>query len=183
MFTVDDGIQRYEERTTATTSPEVFEPIEMDNMAMSQLVVESRLTEEPHKRMRIRFHHHKAYLDFNGVILFLMVLDVCNASVSFEIESAHGKLKELTVNDFPRKNLTEFRSTAQKYAKVVHSGYALPIWTGSKLLMKCTKNECEFFNKKAYTYLDLFKTMEDGFKLSDPKSMTVHRNYSSLGPV
>jgi hypothetical protein len=32
-------------------------------------------------------------------------------------------------------------------------------------------------------HLDLVKTMEDGFKLSDPKYMTNHRDYSTLGPI
>jgi hypothetical protein len=87
------------------------------------------------------------------------------------------------VNDFPAENLTEFMATAQKYVKVMQSGYALPIRTGSKLVMKCTKTGFKFFNRKAYDNLDLVRTMEDGFKLSDPKSMTNHRDYSTLGPI
>jgi hypothetical protein len=125
--------------------------------------------------MRIRFDHNNAYLDFHGGVLFLMALDVYSASVSFDIEGAQDNLDELTVNDFPGENLTEFMATAQKYVKVIRMG--------SKLLMKCTKTECKFFNRKAYDYLDLVKTMEDGFKLSNPKSMTNHREYSTLGPI
>jgi hypothetical protein len=112
-----------------------------------------------------------------------MTLDVCNASVSFDIEVAQDKLDEITVKDCPGENLTEFMATVQTYVNVMKSGYALPILTGSKLLMKCIKTECEFLNRKAYEYLDLVKTMEDGFKLSDPKSMTNHRDYSTLGPI
>jgi hypothetical protein len=63
------------------------------------------------------------------------------------------------------------------------SGYALSIRMGSELLMQCTKTECEFFSRKAYDYLDPVKTMEDGFKLSDPKSKTNHRDYSTFGPI
>jgi hypothetical protein len=142
--------------------------------------MESLLTEELRERMYIRFDHHEAYLDSHGGVLFLMALDVCKASVSFDIEGAQDKLDELTVNDFPGENLTEFMATAQKYVKVMQRGYTLPIRMGSKLLMKCTKTECEFFNRKAYDYMDLVKTMKDGFKLSDPNSMTNHRDYSTL---
>jgi hypothetical protein len=183
MFSVEDGIESYEIRIADTTQPPVFEPLELDDMEMSRLVVESLSTEELRERIRIRFDHHNAYLDFHGGVLFLMALDVCNASVSFDIDGAQDKLDELTVNDFPGENLTEFMATAQKYVRVVQSGYALPIRMGLKLLMKCTKTECEFFNRKAYDYLDLVKTMEDGFKLSDPKSMTNHRDYPTLVPI
>jgi hypothetical protein len=143
----------------------------------------SLLTEELRERMCILFGQHDAYLDIHGGVLFLVALDVCNASVSFYIEGAQDELDELTVKDFPGENLTECMATAQKYVKVMQIGYALPIRTGSKLLMKCTKTEYEFFNRKAYDYMDLVKTMEDGFKLSDPKSMTKHRDYSTLGPI
>jgi hypothetical protein len=75
--------------------------------------VESFLTEELHERMRIRFDHQDTYLDFHGGVLFLMALDICNAYVSFDIEGAQDKLDELTVNDFPGENLTEFMATAK----------------------------------------------------------------------
>jgi hypothetical protein len=183
MFSVEDGIDSYEIRIADTTHPSVFEPLELDDMEMSRLVVESLLTEELRERMRIWFDHHDAYLDFHGGVLFLMALDVCNASVSFDIEGAQDKLDERIANEFPGESLTEFMATAQKYVKVMQSGYALPIRMGSKLLIKCTKTECEFFNLKAYDYLDLVKTMEAGFKLSDPKSMTNKCDYSNLVPI
>jgi hypothetical protein len=90
-------------------------------MEMSRLVVESLLTEELRKIMRIRFDRHDAYLDFHRGVLFLMSLDVCNASVSFDIKGEHDKLHELTVNDFPGGSLTEFMATAQKYVKVMQN--------------------------------------------------------------
>jgi hypothetical protein len=76
MFTVDEGIHSYGDYTIETEGPEVFEPLEMDDMEMSRLVVESLLTEKLRERMRIRFDHHDVYLDFHGGILFLMTLDV-----------------------------------------------------------------------------------------------------------
>jgi hypothetical protein len=48
------------------------------------------------------------------------------------------------------------------YVKVMHSGYAIPIQMGSKLLMKFTTTESGFFNRKAFTNLDEVKMMEDG---------------------
>jgi hypothetical protein len=112
-----------------------------------------------------------------------MALDVCNASVSFDIKGAQDKLYGLALNDFPGENLTDFVAKAQKYDKIMQGGYALPIRVGSKLLMKCTKTECEFFNRKAFDFLDRVKGMEDGYKLSDPASMTHHTAYTTLGPI
>jgi hypothetical protein len=49
--------------------------------------------------------------------------------------------------------------------------------------MKCTKTECEFFNRKAFDFLDRVKGVDDGYKLSDPASMTQHTAYTTLGPI
>jgi hypothetical protein len=54
----------------------------------------------------------------------------------------------------------------------MQNGYALPIRVGSKLLMKCTKTECEYFNRKVFDRLDKVKDMEDKYKLADPASIT-----------
>jgi hypothetical protein len=123
------------------------------------------------------------FIDFHGGVLFLMALDVCNASVSFDIEGAQDKLYGIALNDFPGDNLTDFVATAQKYVKIMQGGYALPIRVGSKLLMKCTKTECEFFNRKAFDFLDRVKGMEDGYKLADPASMPHNIVYTTLGPI
>jgi hypothetical protein len=112
-----------------------------------------------------------------------MALDVCNASVSFDIEGAQDKLDGLTLNDFTGENLTDFVVTAHKYVNIMQGGYAFPMRVGSKLLMKCTKTECEFFNRKAFDFLDRVKRMEYGYKLSDPTSMTQHTAYTTLGPI
>jgi hypothetical protein len=45
MFSVEGGIEGYEFRIADTTQPSVFEPLELDDMEMSRLVVESILTE------------------------------------------------------------------------------------------------------------------------------------------
>jgi hypothetical protein len=163
QFTVEDALQSYEDRTlTGGTTADVFEYIEIDDMEMSTLVVESLLTDGIHEKMRIRFDHHEAFLDFHGGVLFVMVLDVCNVSVSFDIEGAQDKLDGLTLNELPGYNLTDFVATVQKYVNIMQGGCALPIYVGSELLMKCRKTECEFFNWKAFDFLDKVLGMEDG---------------------
>jgi predicted AAA+ superfamily ATPase len=47
LFTVEDALQSYEDRTlTGTITSDVFEYIEIDDMEMSRLVVESLLTDD-----------------------------------------------------------------------------------------------------------------------------------------
>jgi hypothetical protein len=65
----------------------------------------------------------------------------------------------------------------------MQSGYALPILVGSKLLMKCTKTECEYFNLKVFDSLDKVKDMEDNYKLSYHVSITNDAGYHEYGPI
>jgi hypothetical protein len=65
----------------------------------------------------------------------------------------------------------------------MQSGYALPVRVGSKLLMKCTKTECEYFNRKVFDRLDKVKDMEDKYKLADPASITNDPGYHEYGPI
>jgi hypothetical protein len=45
MLSVEDGIDIYEIRIADTTYPSVFDHLDLDEMEMSRLVVESLLTE------------------------------------------------------------------------------------------------------------------------------------------
>jgi hypothetical protein len=63
------------------------------------------------------------------------------------------------------------------------SGYALPIRVGSKLLMKCKKTECEYFNRKVFDRLDKVKDTKDKYKLADPASLTNDPRYHEYGPI
>jgi hypothetical protein len=72
---------------------------------------------------------------------------------------------------------------AQKQIKVMQSGYAVPIRVGSNMLIKCSKTECEYFNRNVYSMLDKVKEMEDKYKLADPTSLTTDPMYSDLGPI
>jgi hypothetical protein len=65
----------------------------------------------------------------------------------------------------------------------MQSGYDLPIRVGSKLLMKCTKTECEYFNRKVFDRLDKVKDTEDKYKFADPESLTNDPGYHEYGPI
>jgi hypothetical protein len=66
---------------------------------------------------------------------------------------------------------------------VTQSGYALPIRVGSKLLMKCTKTECEYFNRKVFDHLEKVNDIEHKCKLADPASIPNDAGYHEYVPI
>jgi hypothetical protein len=49
--------------------------------------------------------------------------------------------------------------------------------------MKCTKTECEYFNRKVFDSLDKVKDMEEKCNLADPASITNDPGYHEYGPI
>jgi hypothetical protein len=96
-------------------------------MEISRLVVESLVSEKLRERMRVCYYHHMEYLDFPGGVFFMTSLDICNASVYFDIEGAYKKLQELTHGNYPGDDISVFMADAQKHVNSMQSGYDLPI--------------------------------------------------------
>jgi hypothetical protein len=92
-------------------------------------------------------------------------------------------MDELKLEDYPGEDVTACAAFAKKQFKVIQSGYAPPFRSGSKLLLKFCNTECEKFNRKAYTMLDMVKKFEINFILSDTKSVTTHVDYRKYGPI
>jgi hypothetical protein len=113
----------------------------------------------------------------------MMVLEVCNASVSYDIEGAQEKIDNLKLDDFQGDDISAFGAEVQKQVKIVQTGYALSIRTGSKYLSKLTSTSCERMNRRLYTMLDDVKDMETLYKLSDPRAITRDKEYLRLGPI
>jgi hypothetical protein len=73
----------------------------------------------------------------------MMALDICNASQSFDIDGAQTKLDELKLENYPGEDIRACAAYAQKQFKIVQSGYAPPVRSGSELLLKLCGTECE----------------------------------------
>jgi hypothetical protein len=84
----------------------------------------------------------------------MMVLEVCNASVSYDIEGTQEKFVTLKLDDFQGEDISAFGSEVQKQVKVIQNGYALPIRTGSKYLSKLTRTSCQRMNRNVYAMFD-----------------------------
>jgi hypothetical protein len=184
MFTVAEAIYSFEKHVHPTiTGDHSYEEIERDDFELSQLVVEFLLSEEIRDKMRVRYDHEINFYEYPGGVLVMMALEISNASVSYDIEGAKVKLDKLTLSNYPGEDVYAFCSDAQTQIKMLQIGYALPIRVGSKLLMKCTKTECEYFNGKVFDRLDKVKDTENKYKLADPASITNDAGYHEYGPI
>jgi hypothetical protein len=150
LFSVEDIVLAMKLRTDPTTlGPERLDPYERDDIDFSHTLVEAKLSPTMRKRIRVRYDHLDDFFDLPGSVIFMMSLDICDASQSFDIEGALENLERLTLDDYPGEDVTECGAIAQKYVKSMQGGYALPVKTGSKILYKFTKTSCEEFNQKS----------------------------------
>lgn len=181
-FTVDEVIKSSMDRITSTGT-DGYDPYELDEIETSRLVVESLLSSTMSESIQTRFDHDNDFFDYPGNVILMMVLEVCNASVSYDIEGAQEKFEALTLDTFQGEDISALGAEAQKQVKIMQTGYALPIRTGSKFLNKITSTSSERMNRKVYALYDDVKTMEDRYKLSDPRALSRDKDYASLGPI
>jgi hypothetical protein len=181
-FTVDEVIKSSMDRITSTGT-EAYDPYELDEIETSRLVVESLLSATMSESIQNRFDHDNDFFDYPGNVLLMMVLEVCNASVSYDIEGAQDKFEALTLDTFQGEDISALGAEAQKQVKIMQTGYALPIRTGSEFLNKITSTSSERMNRKVYALYDEVKTMEDRYKLSDPRALSRDKDYATIGPI
>jgi hypothetical protein len=156
---------------------------ERDEIDLTRLVIESRLTEKMRDAIHTRYDHDPRFYDYPGPVIFMMALSICNAPRSYDMEGAQKKLYELTLDSYPGDDVTACTAFAQKQFKVIETGYAPPFRSGSKLLLELCGTGCEQFNLKVYAKLDLVKKFENKYKLADPKSITTTPDYNTYGPI
>ena len=135
-------------------------------------------------KLQIRFGHLDDYDDAPGQILFMMILDICNASADKDIESATKLLRDLSLASYAGESIEEFATEAQRLIHIMVGGYALHYNTGSDLLMKVTKTESDYFNRTMINLLDKVRDMEDKVVASrDPRTLTLDSDYGTHGPI
>jgi hypothetical protein len=184
LFTIEDVIDSHVMRLDSNSTEESkYDEFERDDFKMTRLAVESRLTEKIKDDIRTQYDNDPVFYNYPGPVVFMMALDVCNASQSFDIYGAQAKLDELKLENYPREDIKACAAYAQEQFKIVQSGYAPPVCSGSKLLLKFCTTDCEQFNRQVYVMLDLVKKFENKYKLADPKLITTHQDYSRYGPI
>jgi hypothetical protein len=135
------------------------------------------------EKIEIRFSHREYFELLPGSCLFMMALETCNASVFHDVEGAKKKLEALDLNSYPGENVTDLAGEAQRLLKIMAGGYAIPVNTGSTLLMKLTNTSSEIFNRKIFALLDHVMTLESEYELQDPRSFAKDEGYKKYGPL
>jgi hypothetical protein len=106
LFTVEDVIDSHMMRLDSnSTEASKYDAFEQDDIDMTRLVVEYRLTEKIRDAIRTRYDHNPALYDYPGPVIFMMALDICNVSQYFDIDGAQAKLDELKVENYPVKDI------------------------------------------------------------------------------
>jgi hypothetical protein len=183
-FTLDMALVEIETRMEfENTDSSAFDSYEIDDITLSRLVVESLLTSAFYEKIFIRFGHRTDFKTLPGSCLLLMALETCNASVSHDIDGATSSFGELSLDSYPGENVSDFATESLRLIKIMAGGYALPVNTGSRLLIKVSKTSCEEFNRKIFTLLDDVKTMEYRYKVLDPLQLTKDADYVRFGPI
>jgi hypothetical protein len=123
LFTVEDVIASHKFYSDdLTTDASKYDSFETDYFDMTRLVVESRLTETMKDVIRTHYDHGPEFNGYPGPVVFIVALDICNASQSFDIEVAQAKMDDLKLEDYPGEDVTACASFAQKQCKVIQSG-------------------------------------------------------------
>jgi hypothetical protein len=101
-FTVDEVIQSSTSRINSTNK-DAYNQYELDEIETSRLVIESLLSPTLTESLQTRFDRDSGYLDYPGNVLLMMVLEVCNVPVSYDIGGAQEKNDSLKLDDFQRE--------------------------------------------------------------------------------
>ena len=156
---------------------------EKADRALSRLAVESCVSPRLRQEIRTRFGHLTGFQHYPGQVYFMLVLDVCHASSSTDIDTAKNNFNALLLSNFAGENISSFSTATLKTIQVMKLGYALENDLSSKILRKVSKTSSEYFNRIVFEKLSKVYTFERNYKLRNPKDMETDADYGNLGPV
>ena len=200
MFTIDNAMSEHDSRMIEP-SPVVddndeetvdsicsrfkcYDKYERFDISLSCRILETLLSQDIKGTIRIKYGHLSNFKSLPGQVIFMMALDVSNASAIQDIDEATQAFKQLTLTSYPGENVVDFATEAQRLIKIMSTGYALPYKTGSVLLSKVESTGSSYFNQQIFHYQSQVKLMERSVgPLVDPKSIARHVDYPTLGPL
>ena len=65
-----------------------YDEFEINDFNLSRLVIESLISADLRQKVKTRFNHFKDFSYLPGQVYFMMILEVCNASFTYDIDSA-----------------------------------------------------------------------------------------------
>jgi hypothetical protein len=161
-----------------------YDEFELDNINLSRLVIDLLISVELRQKVKTRFNHYSDFAYLPGQVYFMMVLEVCNVSFTFDIDAARSSLQDIKLVNYAGENVSDFADEALCLIKVLHGGYALPYQLGSTLLRKVCETQSTYFNRNMYMHYDKALAMErEHGPHKDPKLLERHPSYTEYGPV
>jgi hypothetical protein len=86
MFYVNNVSDSHKHRMSAATADASnYDLYERDGIDLTQLVIKSQLTEKMRDVIHTRYDHDLLFYYYPGPVIFMMALDVCNSSQSYDI--------------------------------------------------------------------------------------------------
>ena len=161
-----------------------YDEFEIDDFNLSRLVIESLISADLRQKVKTRFNHFKDFAYLPGQVYFMMILEVCNASFTYDIDGARTSLTTIKLVDYPGENISDFADESLRLIKILQGGYSLPYQLGSQLLRKVCETQSMYFNRNMYVHYDKALAMERAHgPHKDPKLLELDPLYTDYGPV
>ena len=97
---LDSSSSPKELQTSIDARHKFYDEFETDDILLSRLVVDSIISPDLRSKVKTRFGHTTSYSDLPGQVYLMMVLEVCNASFTYDIHGAVAALDDLSLS-FP----------------------------------------------------------------------------------
>ena len=98
---------------------ELYDDYKFDDFGLSRLVVESLLSIDLMDKVATKFGNDPEFETYPSKVLFLMALDVCNASVQRDVVGAQTKFDALALDSYPGENVTELATEALRLIHIL----------------------------------------------------------------
>jgi len=105
-----------------SSKPRSFDRVEIDDVIMFRFLVEYHLSNVLTAKLCILFGHRNKFKAFPGPVVFLMALDICNASVAQDIEGAKTSSYALRLLSYSEEIVTECVTEAQRLVNILQMG-------------------------------------------------------------
>ena len=106
-----------------------YDKFEKFDISLSCRVLETLLSQDIKATIRIKYGHLPNFKSLPGQVIFMMALDVSNASAIQDIDEVTTAFKTLALSTYPGENIVDFATEAQRLIKIMSTGYALPYKT------------------------------------------------------
>ena len=112
-----------------------------------------------------------------------MILGTCNNFTAIDIEGAEKALTNLSLNDFPGKNIYYLATAAIRHIRFMLSAYALPTKLVMKIILKVCKTSGDILDQNILNYYANTNEMKTRYYLKYPRVIENENSHDKYSPV